>query len=85
MAKKSTFGSKGLQMAGHDVCQDIYLANGSANKRMPKSLPWNAYYDNKKFIKKLFIKRKSLSLLKIYGIELSEPILLEKIGFVFTR
>ena len=35
MAKKLTFGSKGLQMAGHDVCWDIYLANGSEIRECP--------------------------------------------------
>jgi len=35
MAKKSMFGSKGLQMVGHDVCWDICLANGSEMRECP--------------------------------------------------
>ena len=39
MAKRLTFGSKGLQMAGHDVCRDICLANGLGIRERPKSYP----------------------------------------------
>ena len=33
--KKSMFGSKGLQTAGHNVCRDICLANGSERRECP--------------------------------------------------
>ena len=35
MAKKLTYGSKGLHMAGHDLCQDICLANGLEIRECP--------------------------------------------------
>jgi len=44
--KKSMFGSKGLQKAGHNVCQDICLAKWLRKMGMPKSSPRNAYNDN---------------------------------------
>ena len=49
--KKSMFGSKGLQMVGHNVCRDICLAKWLRKMGMPKSFPWNTYYDNYKFMK----------------------------------